>query len=31
MTFIEDVKEGLCPSFFISPSPLKERGTKGVR
>jgi len=24
-------KRGVSPSFFSSPSPLRERGTKGVR
>jgi len=24
-------KRGVSPSFFISPSPFKERGIKGVR
>ena len=29
MTFSEDVKEGLCPSFFISPSLDKGGGRRG--
>jgi hypothetical protein len=29
---IEEFKRGFSPSFLInSPSPLKERGTQGVR